>query len=74
MRRAGVSRFGGRANASRDFRPAEVWGAVVTRAQVLPSLAAMKKALLICAAAIVILLLAGLAVVIRSGRLVLGQA
>jgi hypothetical protein len=34
----------------------------------------MKKALLICAAAIVLLLLAGLGVVMRSGRLVLGQA
>jgi hypothetical protein len=30
----------------------------------------MKKALLICAAAIVLLLLAGLGVVLRSGRLV----
>lgn len=54
--------------------PSEVWVAVVTRAQVLPRLAAMKKALLICAAAIVLLLLAGLGVVMRSGRLVLGQA
>jgi hypothetical protein len=34
----------------------------------------MKKALLICAAAIVLLLLAGLGVVMRSGRLVLGQS
>jgi hypothetical protein len=34
----------------------------------------MKKALLICAAAIVLLLLAGLGVLMRSGRLVLGQA
>lgn len=34
----------------------------------------MKKALLICAAAVVLLLLAGLGVVMRSGRLVLGQA
>jgi hypothetical protein len=33
----------------------------------------MKKVLLICAAAIVLLLLAGLGVVMRSGRLVLGQ-
>jgi len=67
MRRAGVSRFGARANGTRAFRTGEVGLAVVTRARRLPRLPGVKKRILVCAVFLGLLLLAGLGFVLRSG-------
>jgi hypothetical protein len=65
MRGAGVWRFGARANGTRAFRNGEVWVAVVTRARRLPTLAGVKKRILLCAAVVALLVLAGLGLLLR---------
>jgi len=51
-----------------------VWVAVMTRARRLPTLRDVKKRILFCALVLAVLVLAGLGVVRKGGRLVLGLA
>jgi hypothetical protein len=67
MRQAGVPGFGARADGARACRPCEVWVAVLTRPRRVPTLAGVKKRILLVLVVVAALLLAGLALVLRPG-------